>query len=105
MCHGFFLAIFCALLSCPAFGESQCGTARVQSNFLQNCQMAGMQYFDSFGAKADMEKINSVCRCVTNHFVVESNPGLDKVKCETPVRWISNFLKRDDSKAACGYFQ
>lgn len=84
--------------------SGSCPAAKVQANFLKHCQMSGMQYYDSFGGKSDSDKINSFCRCVVNHFVVESNPGLDKAKCETPVSWISNFLKRADSQAACGYF-
>lgn len=99
------LTAFLLVSTSTAFAQNgSCTASRIQANFLQNCQMAGMQYYDSFAGKSDSDKINSICRCVVNHFVVESNPGLDKTKCETPVRWIANFLKRDDSKAACGYF-
>jgi hypothetical protein len=81
-----------------------CPTDTARAKFRQNCEFAGIQYYGSFGGTEDKAKIDRVCSCIINNFVVENNPGLDPKNCETPVRWINGFLRTDAAKAVCGGF-
>jgi hypothetical protein len=103
------LKIKIALLLVTLLGQSiafaKCAATDIQFSFLQNCKIAGIQYYDSFGAKANNDKIESVCRCIVEKLTVETANVVNQKTCEFPLSEVRKTVRFKDVRVMCGEFQ
>lgn len=83
---------------------AKCSATEIQSSFLQNCKMAGMQYYDSFGGKTNNEKIETVCRCIIEKLTVETANVVNQKTCEFPLSEVRKTVRFKDVRVMCGEF-